>query len=426
MLYTIGARFPVVARLPRPLQFLIRRSLVEIPARLNRARCSRTTVVGVTGSMGKTTTTHLLTTILAATGSTVTNRRDDNGLGGVPATIRAIRLSDRFAVVEAGIFDQPGEMRWMAGLMRPEVAILTGIGEDHSSAYGSRERVALEKRALLERLGRDGTAVVNSDDELARRMARGISCRVVLAGSSPDADVRVVSAKLAWPDGLDLQLAIREQLLQARVPLHATHLAPLAALAVAAAEACGIPAPRAVEAITTFEPPHGRMNLVDGPNGSRFLMDDYKSRIANAVLAVRALGEAPAQRRIAVLGEAQECIHTAATYAPVAAALPACADILISVGRSGPPFTELLRGTPLAGCHTSVDTVDAAVSALADLREGDLVLVHGATRQHLKRIKLILDGIDVGCRVRRCTFPQPCPDCRFLSSEPPARNIEAR
>ena len=85
----------------------------------------------------------------------------------------AVRPSDRFAVIELGIKGGPGEMRWMAGLFRPRVAVLTGIGTFHSEMFGSAAAIAREKRALLERLGRQGTAVVNADDPFAREAAEG-------------------------------------------------------------------------------------------------------------------------------------------------------------------------------------------------------------------------------------------------------------
>jgi len=156
------------------------------------------------------------------------------------------------------------------------------------------------------------------------------------------------------------------------------------------------------------------------------LIDHFKSRMPTALAAVRTLGAAPAQRRIALLGEVQEREHTPASYAPLAELLPASADMVVAVGRGGPPLADLLRGTALEQHLHPVDRVDEAAALLRrELREGDVVLLHGALRQHLQRVELLLDGADVGCRVQRCTLHVLCSDCGYLRDGPPAALVEA-
>ncbi|MDX6511359.1 MAG: hypothetical protein QOE36_863 [Gaiellaceae bacterium] len=94
----------------------------------------------------------------------------------------------------------------------------------------------------------------------------------MLAGRAADADVRLVDARLAWPNGLDVSLVVHGRPVAGRVGLHAAHLGRLVALAAAAAETCGVPAELVVEAAASFEPEDGRMRRVRGPNGS-FLLD---------------------------------------------------------------------------------------------------------------------------------------------------------
>lgn len=421
-LYPLHGKVPGLRHVPLSVRRHTRRALTGAGVRLHLARCRGVTVAAVTGSMGKTTTKDLLAEMLATAGPTVKTRKNDNGLYGVPASLLSIRSDDRFAVIEVGIETTPGEMAWMASLFRPRVAILTGIGDDHTSAYGSREAVAREKRALLERVAADGVAVVNADDPLARAAADGLRCRVILAGLADDADVQVTDVRVVR-DGLAVAISTRVAQGEASVRLHGAHLAPLVALAAGAAEALGVQLATALHAAASFAPAPGRMELAPGPNGSTFLLDYYKSRPAIAVAAVRALAQVPAQRHIAVVGEVQDHPHVAETYRPLADALRACADRVVAVGRSGPLLRELLGDDANLAVVERAD--EAAALLRGNLRAGDAVLVHGAARQHLQRTQLLLDGAAVGCRVRRCTFHWLCTDCPYLVSGPPPSAVEA-
>jgi UDP-N-acetylmuramoyl-tripeptide--D-alanyl-D-alanine ligase len=384
----------LLARIPPLTRRRVRRAVTAAVTHAHLARRPRVAIVGITGSTGKTTTKDLLGEMLARFGPTVRTRHNDNGVYGVPATLLAIRPSDRFAVLELGILDEPGEMRWMAGLFGPRVAVLTGIGQDHLEAYGSREAIVREKRALLARLGRHGTAVVNADDGLARGATAGLSCRVITAGWAHDADVRIVDARLAWPHGLDLELDCGGRRVRGRVGLHSRELAYIPALAVAAAQACGVPPEGALDAAGAFTPRLGRLCPVPGPQGSMFLVDDFKSRLPNALLAVRALRDVPAKRRIAVIGELQEGALDEAGYVPIADELCATADRLVAVGGSAGPLLAALDGR--ASVVSVEDAKGAAQLLEGTLRDGDIVLLHGADHQDLELVTELLNGAPRG------------------------------
>lgn len=420
-LYPFDARVPGLARVPRPARRALRRVVMGPRVRRHSDRLDGVRIVAVTGSMGKTTTKDLIAEMLAPAGPTLKTRGTINGVDGVPATLLAIRPDHRFAAIELGIFDDPGEMTWMASLFEPHVAVLTGIGEDHILTYGSKAAIAREKRALLERLGPAGTAVVNADDDLARATAGGLACRVVLAGRARDAEVRVVADRLVWPEGLDVELSVDGRHLHARLSLPGRHYAPIVALAVAAARACGVAPEQAAEAVARMEPTPGRLSIQPGPNGSTLLMDDYKSRLASARAALAVLSEAPAERRIAVVGEMQELPPDG--YGGLAEALARTADLTVAVGRGGPVLRARLGRD---GAFVAVHRVEDAAAFLADVASpGDVILVHGATRQHLGRIALLLAREPVGCNVRRCVFHWSCEECLYLRSGPPESCVEA-
>jgi UDP-N-acetylmuramyl pentapeptide synthase/glycosyltransferase involved in cell wall biosynthesis len=394
-LYPHAPRHRLVAQVPPSTRSRLRRAVTAAVTHAHLVRRPGVAIVGITGSTGKTTTKDLLGEMLARFGPTLRTRHNDNGVYGVPATLLAIRPSDRFAVLELGILDGPGEMRWMARLFRPRVAVLTGIGQDHLEAYGSREAIIREKRALLARLGRHGTAVVNADDALARGATAGLPCRVITAGWAQDADVRIVDARLVWPHGLDLELDCGGRRVRGRVGVHSRELAHIPALAVAAAGACGVPPEGALDAAGAFTPRLGRLCPVPGPDGSMFLVDDFKSRLPNALLAVRALREVPATRRIAVVGELQEGALDGAGYLPIADELCATADLLVAVGGGADPLRAALDGR--APVVMSVEDANGAAEVLeGTLRDGDVVLLHGADYQDLELVTEILNGVPRG------------------------------
>ncbi|MFL5867363.1 MAG: Mur ligase family protein [Thermoleophilaceae bacterium] len=426
-LYPLDEKVPGLRRVPLSWRRVTRRTLTAAAVRAHLARCRGVRAVGITGSRGKTTTKELLAAMLATEGRTLKTRKNDNGLYGVPATLLAIRPGDRFAVVEAGVFYMPGEMRWMAGLFSPEVAILTGVGEDHITYYGSRARVAAEKRALLERVGEGGTVVVNADDDCALRTAEGLRAKLVTAGFADSADVRVASVEPRWPEGIRISLDVGGRTLESDVRLFGTHLATAVALAVAAAAACGIDPSRALRAVRSFQPPDGRLRPAPGPGGATWLLDDFKSRTATQSAAIRALADVPARRRIAVLGEVQES-DLEAGWRAAAELLPGRADTVIAVGRHADVLAAELGGTPLEHSARAVETFQEATAALRaeELRSGDVVLLQGATRQHLRRIKLLLEKGSVGCRVKRCSLHLLCNECPYLEAGPPESVVEAR
>ncbi|MDX6511357.1 MAG: Alr-MurF fusion protein [Gaiellaceae bacterium] len=418
LLTRLEARLPATRFVPRSVRWSIRRALVSRPIRRHVASCSDVTFVGVTGSLGKTTTTQLIASILAVEGPTTTTLANQNGVHGVPMTLRRVRPDDRFGVLEVAIDHQPGEMAWFGTLFRPRVAVLTSLGDDHVVWYGSREAVAREKRRLLEAVPADGVVVANADDASVRETVLGLGCRVVLAGAAADADVRLTDVRLDWPHGMEIRLNVHGRELAGRTKLVARHQASLVAMAVAVADACGVEPRAALDRAAELEPVPGRMRPAPGPNGSMLLMDDAKHRPAAALAGILALGELPVKRRIAVLGELWGAAADA--YEPVAAALPGRADLVVAVGSSALVYERLLAGTPLEGGVLACPGVaETAETLQRTLRPGDVALVTGSTWQHLQRVQLLLDGAEVACRVRACRLSWRCDVCPALTSGPP-------
>lgn len=423
-LYPLGTAVPGLDRVPLPVRKVVRRTLTSAAVRAHLARCRELELVAVTGSRGKTTTKDLIGAMLATAGPTLKTRKNDNGLYGVPATLLAIRPGDRYAVIEAGIYSTPGEMGWMSSLFEPAVAVLTSIGEDHTTHYGSTAAVAAEKRSLLERVPAGGSIVVYADDPLARRTCKGLAASIVTAGTAPDSDFRLVSAEPAWPEGTRLRIDAAGREVACTVALFGTHLAPAVAVAMAAAAALGVEPADALAGLATFAPPDGRLSPRPGPGGAIWLLDDFKSRIPGQRAAIQTLGEIRGARRIAVLGEVQEGALERG-WASAAELLPGKAEVVIAVGRGAADLRDRLAGSGIeASAHSGVEAAAAALAAAAG--EDDVILLHGATQQHLRRIKVLLEEGALGCRVARCRLHWLCEDCPYLQSRPPDRIVVER
>ena len=422
LLYTLEGKLPPLRAVPPPLRRRVRRRLTELAVANSLRRCPDTRVVAITGSMGKTTTKDLLAAMLATAAPTMMTRSNDNDVYGVPATLLLVRPRDGFAVVEVGVMN-PGDMRWMASLFQPELVILTSIGRDHLESFGTVEAVMQEKRALVARLGKSGTAVVNADDDRAMSIARTHPGPVVTAGSSRTADFRITALKSNWPRGIEVELSIGSERHRVQTALLGRHRASQVALAVAAAVNLGVPVSDAVRAGETVHSRPGRLLPVPGPNGSQLLLDDHKARAPTVCAALATLAEVPARRRIAVLGELQDADHGPSDYAPVADAARGVADLVVAVGRAGSPLRATLGGD--VELLFAERPSHAAEQLSPWLRERDVALICGALRQHALRIALRLWGEPIRCDVARCIFHWRCTDCPYLRTGPPPELVEA-
>ncbi len=257
------------------------------------------TVIGVTGSAGKTTTKDIIAWIL---GSAMPVGRTEGNLNnhiGLPVSILRLPDGARAAVLEMGM-NHPGEIRALAALAAPEIGVVTNVGRAHLGFFDSIEQIALAKRELIEELTGDGAAVLNADDPLVAAFRSAHRGRTITFGFSPEADVRADEVEYT-PDGarfrsggcdFETTLAGRPGVMNL-----------LAGLAVA--RLFGIPFHRLRESVGAFRA--GKMR------GERFLhqgiriWNDCYNANPDAVRAMLdALRETPARRRVAVLGEMLE------------------------------------------------------------------------------------------------------------------------
>ena len=381
--------------------------------RLTLAR--RTRVVAIAGSVGKTTTMRAVAAVL---GLPVHRQAllNANSYSALAGGVLRIRPWQRCAVLEVGLSSH--QMSRYARVVRPDVAVMTAIADDHRRAFSSLEARRDEKAKLVRALPLDGLAILNADDPHVRWMASVTRARVVLVGTAPDAEVRASDVQLDWPNGMRFTLHAAGATRPVRIRLVGQHMIAPALAAIAVGLVLGHDLDRVLGAIETLAPMPGRMMPVVLANGAVILRDDFKGTYDSFHAALDAFAAVPARRRIAVLGEMDEPPpQEAVAYRALGARVAAMAARAIFVGhkfrRYGPGATS--GGLAADQVLRARDVHDALALVRADLGPGDVVLLKGRWQQRLGRIALALEGRDVRCRADPCPFRRMlCDLCPLL------------
>jgi UDP-N-acetylmuramoyl-tripeptide--D-alanyl-D-alanine ligase len=282
------------------LQQLARRLLGELPG---------LTVVGITGSQGKTTTKDLLAALLTGAGETVATQGSFNNELGLPLTVLRAGPDTRFLVLEMGARGV-GHLRELCGIARPDVALVLNVGKAHLGEFGTQDDIALAKGELVEALAPDGVAVLNADDPRVAAMATRTRARVVTYGSDRGADMRVEAERLQGDGCPAFRLVHGDASAEVRLRLIGGHQVSNAAAAAAVGVCVGMALPEvavALSGVTTLS--RWRMERHERDDGLVVLNDAYNANpdsMAAALQALVALARGRGARAVAVLGEMRE------------------------------------------------------------------------------------------------------------------------
>jgi len=328
------------------------------------------TVVGVTGSVGKTTTKDLLRAVVAIDRPTHANQRSFNNDIGVPHTILNAADDTEVLVLEIGA-NAPGEIAQLCGIAAPDVGVVTRVAPAHTGGFGGIDGVARAKAELVAALPADGTAVLNADDDRVAAMAAMTAATTVTFGSAAGVDVATELVRL----DPDLRPLVRFDTpwgrFEALVAARGAHQVVNAGAAVAVAGVLGVAAADMAKGLESAEVSAMRMDLRTGRRGLRVLDDSYNANPASVEAALRALAAVPARRRVAVLGKMEELGSSSPeAHRQVGAAAAALGIEVVAVGTADYGVDD-------------VGTVAAAVDRLATLGDGDVVLVKASRRSGL-------------------------------------------
>jgi UDP-N-acetylmuramoyl-tripeptide--D-alanyl-D-alanine ligase len=331
-------------------------------------------VIGITGSVGKTTVKDLLAACLATTLRTAASERSFNNELGVPLTLANAADDVEATVVELGARGD-GHIARLCEVARPTIGVVTAVALAHTELFGTIEAVAAAKAELVEALPATGTAILNADDERVAAMAARTAARVVRFGrTSAAADVRAVdvevNAELRARFALDTPWGRR----RVELGVRGEHQVGNALAAAAAALVAGAPIDAVAAGLATEAVSPWRMHLLRAPSGVVVLNDAYNANPTSMAAALRALAALPARRRVAVVGLMAELGAVAAAEHRRVVALAGSLGLeLVAVG------TDLYGVEPVA-------TMEDALAALDGIGEGDAVLVKGSRVAGLERL----------------------------------------
>jgi UDP-N-acetylmuramoyl-tripeptide--D-alanyl-D-alanine ligase len=338
------------------------------------------TAIGVTGSNGKTTVKRMLHHVLRTRLRGTCSPKSFNNAIGVPLTLLGATPGDDYVVCEVGS-SAPGEVAALARLVRPQVGVVTSVGEAHLAGLGSLEQVAAEKASILGELADGGLGVVWADSEALDRAARAHDVRQVRFGESESADVRLTGYK---PTETGCRLEINGRL-RADLPVGGRHNAVNALAAIAAAQRLGFEREEAATVLASYEPADMRTQRIDA--GAIVVINDaYNANPASMLAAARLLAETDARRRVFIAGDMRElgadevALHERTGRELATTGL----DLLIGVGKLGRYIAGAAAdaGTPAE----MFDSVDEAAAVTALLRAGDTVLVKGSRAMRMERL----------------------------------------
>ncbi len=349
-------------------------------------------VVGITGSVAKTSTKEAVAAVLGTQRRVLANRGNENNEVGLPLTLLRLTPAVQVAVLEMGMY-VAGDIAQLAALAEPAIGVVTAVRGVHLERAGSLATIELEKGRLVEALPTNGTAVLNADDPRVLALRARTAATVVTYGFDAAADVRAEAVTSRGAAGMAYRLATRDVDMIIETPVLGRHNVHNALAAAAVGLAAGLP----VEAIIVglarpWGAPH-RTTLIDaGP--WRILDDTYNAGPDSMAAALALLAELPG-RHVAVLGEMLELGEAGpAAHRAVGAAAAGAADVLIAVGAGGAEIAAGARAAGMAGAALDhvPDAVAAAARALERLQAGDTILVKGSRGVALETVVEALEA----------------------------------
>ncbi len=350
-------------------------------------------IVGITGSVGKSTTKELIAEVFSTRFRTLKNQGNLNNEIGLPLTL--LRLNDAYekVVLEMGFY-KPGEIADLCAIALPQVGVLTNIGTVHAERAGSQSIIAKGKSELVQSLpaAPEGTAILNLDDPWIAPMAQQTRARVFFYGLSPKADLWADNISSDGLKGISFHLHYRDEMFVTHAPLIGQHSVHTILRAVAAALTEGMPIE---ETISALQHARGQLRLVAAhtKEGALLLDDTYNASPESTLAALNLLSELPG-RKIAVLGGMFELgEYEKSGHEKVGIRAAEVVDQLITFGDLAKTIASAAHESGLDNrTITSVDDTAQVIDLLHSLlRPGDVVLIKGSHGLHMDRIVQALE-----------------------------------
>ncbi|MDB5388611.1 MAG: murF [Planctomycetaceae bacterium] len=341
-------------------------------------------VIGVTGSVGKTTTREMIFAVLDTCHDGVRSQKNFNNEIGLPLTLLQLTGGHDFAVLELGA-RRIGDIRKLAEIAQPEIGIITAITPVHLETFGSIEGVLQGKGELLESLPKSGFAVIPGDDELTRSLAKRAACRVVMVGQGPHNQIKATQVEV----GVN-RLRFKVGNTNYEVPVTGRHYLTSALAAIAVGREIGLQSEQIVRGLKSFVPVDGRCEVEQlGP--WTMINDTYNASPASMQAACQLLADWPTgSKRILVAGDMFELGEAADVYHQQfgADAAKTKLNYLLALGPHADQVAAgaIAAGFPWHGIATcrELDTLLAVLDCCLDV--DSTVLVKGSRGMRMERV----------------------------------------
>lgn len=343
-------------------------------------------VIGVTGSVGKTTTKELAAEVLSQRYRTYKSSGNFNNEIGLPLSVLSLTEDHERAVLEMGFY-VIGEIALLADIALPEVGVVTNIGTVHAERAGSQEAIYEGKAELVRGLAKEGMAILNFDDPLVKKMAQETNAKVFFYGLDPAADLWADNIEGLGLDGVRFHMHHGKESLNVRIPLIGRHSVHTALRAAAVGLVEGLDWGQILAGLRMGNP-QLRLVAVQGRNGSLLLDDTYNASPESTMAALNLLDELEG-RKVAVLGDMLELGQYEVQGHQMVGNLAAqVADLLVTVGTRARTIATTAAAAGLdAGRISQFDTSDQALTYLKSaLGKGDVVLVKGSRAIQMETI----------------------------------------
>lgn len=356
-------------------------------------RQHKTRVIGITGSVGKTSTKELTAALLAQKFQVLKNPGNRNNEIGLPLSILDLEPTHDIAVLEMGFY-VPGEIRTLCEIAQPQTGVVTNVGTVHAERAGSQEVIARGKAELVEALpsAPEGVAILNADDPWVRWMIDKTTAQVMTYGLSEEADLRASEIESYGLEGLSCYLTFKGK----RHPVHSTLLGTFSAYTILRAAAVALAEGISWEAITeglAASRVDLRMRQLSLKNGITVLDDTYNASPESTIAALKLLKELQG-RRVAILGDMLELgQYEEQGHDSVGAFAVDAADVIILVGKRSKITANaaIANGFPQGKLFWFPDSAQAAIPATNLIKVGDVVLIKGSNSMQMDKILAALE-----------------------------------
>ena len=384
----------VVDDLDAPLCLLVDNTIIALQeiARFWRNKLDLR-VIGITGSVGKSTTKELAAQALNRRYSTLKNFGNLNNEIGLPLTILGLRSSHERAILEMGFY-VPGEIDLLCQIAKPQVGVITNIGTVHAERAGSQEEIARGKAELVQALppAPEGIAILNHDDIRVREMAKMTKARIFFYGLSPEADLWADKVEGLGLDGIRFRLHYGHETLHIHLPLigrHSVHTA------LRTAAICLVEGLTWQEILNGLRAGRAQLRLVAARSkcGALILDDTYNASPASTLAALNLLEELEG-KHIAVLGDMLELgQYERQGHEIVGLRAAEVADVLLTLGKRAHIIAESARkaGMPAESILEFEDKEALTEWLKENLSAKDSVLLKGSRGLRMDHIAAALE-----------------------------------